>query len=313
MLTSKNIKFKEIIPFDLQRKVVAHMTSSSWKSVPLVAYNYEPDITDFIAAFKTLSERNLQSTADPFKLTFNTIMLKAVVEGLKAAPKLNSLLEFNARTVNGRLLVCEDINISLPWLLPDGKMITPIIMKADQLSLQGIGKSIAELDKKIKNTNIDEMLYRSVRADTLGEVKRLNPRMFSRVYSSLLGHQRLQHLRGADKRKYYSLPENQRLTEKDIMDGTVTLSNIGSLYREQQGGFSLLEVVPPQVLAVGIGAIQEKPGVYLDNSRNKQIGIRKVLPICLAFDHRAVDFSTLVPFLKRMDAIFAEPEEIYRW
>ena len=97
------------------------------------------------------------------------------------------------------------------------------------------------------------------------------------------------------------------------MDGTVTISNIGSLYREQHGYFGLLEVVPPQVLAVGISAVQEKPGVFIDENGNKGIGIRKYLPMCLAFDHRAVDFDTLVPFLKKLDEIFADPLVIDQW
>lgn len=73
------------------------------------------------------------------------------------APKLNSLLEYNPRTVEGRLLVCADINISLPWLLADNRMITPIIAKADKMSLNGISDAIVTLGQKIERTNIDEI------------------------------------------------------------------------------------------------------------------------------------------------------------
>jgi len=250
---------------------------------------------------------------EPHKISFNTILLKAIVEGLLAAPKLNSLLEYNHRTTDGRLLVCADINISLPWLLADGRMITPIIAKADKMSLNDISDTITILGQKIERTNIDEMLYEAIYADTVGELKRLNLGMISRIISSTFGRQKLIRLHGDEKKRYYSLPEEYRLTKKDIMNGTVTVSNIGSLYREQHGNFGLLEVVPPQVLVVGISAIQEKPGIFLNNAQNQQIGIRKFLPICLAFDHRAVDFGILVPFLKRLDKTFAHPQEIYSW
>jgi len=310
MLTNKNIRIKEIIPFDLQRKVVSHMTSSSWKNVPLVSYLYEPDITDFYAEFKEVA---VQRPADAPKITFNTLMLKTIVEGLRVAPLLNALLEYNPRTVNGRLLVCEDINISLPWLLADGRMITPIVARANQMSLTEISVAVSTMRQKIENTNIDEMLYRSARADTLGELKHLNPFMISRVASAFFGSQKLKRLHGAEKKSYYSSPNESHLTEKDIMEGTVTISNIGSLYREQHGAFGLLEIVPPQVLAVGIGAVQEKPGVFLNSAGIAQIGVRKILPICLAFDHRAVDFDTLTPFLKRLDGLFAHPQEIKNW
>ena len=75
----------------------------------------------------------------------------------------------------------------------------------------------------------------------------------------------------------------------------------------------LLEILPPQVFAVGISALQEKPGVYTDQRGEKAIGVRRYLPMCLAFDHRVMDFSGLVPFLKRMDEIFASPAEIGTW
>ncbi|MGD0707804.1 MAG: 2-oxo acid dehydrogenase subunit E2 [Anaerolineaceae bacterium] len=313
MLTSKNIAIKEIQPFDLQRKVVSHIMSSSWKNIPHVSYLYEPDITDFYNEFNKLAVEHSQNATEPHKISFNTILLKTIVEGLLAAPKLNSLLEYNPRTVEGRLLVCADINISLPWLLADGRMITPIVAKADKMSLNAISDAVAALKLKIENTNIDEMLYKSARADTVGELKRLNFSVVTRVLSTTFGSQKFIRLHGEEKKRYYSLPEELRLTEKEIMDGTVTVSNIGSLYREQQGYFGLLEIVPPQVLAVGISAIQEKPGVFLDDTQKQQIGIRKFVPICLVFDHRAVDFDTLVPFLKRLDEIFAHPQEIHSW
>ena len=75
----------------------------------------------------------------------------------------------------------------------------------------------------------------------------------------------------------------------------------------------LLEILPPQVFAVGISALQENPGVYTDQRGEKAIGVRRYLPMCLAFDHRVMDFSGLVPFLKRMDEIFASPAEIGTW
>jgi pyruvate dehydrogenase E2 component (dihydrolipoamide acetyltransferase) len=313
MLTSRNIAIKEVQEFSLQRKVVAHITSSSWKNIPHVSYLYEPDITDFHAEFENLAAEYGRKAIEPRKLTFNTILLKVIVEGLLAAPKLNSLLEYSARTGKGRLLVCADVNISLPWLLPDGRMITPIIAKADELSLNTIADAIATLGQKIERTNIDEMLYQSVYADTLGELKRLNLRMIPRIVSAVFGAQKLAPLRGEERKRYYSLSADLRLTEKDMMDGTVTISNIGSLYREQHGHFGLLEVIPPQVFAVGISAVQEKAGVFLDRVRNRQIGVRKFIPMCLAFDHRAVDFDALVAFLKRLDEIFAHPEEIRTW
>ena len=42
----------------------------------------------------------------------------------------------------------------------------------------------------------------------------------------------------------------------------------------------LLEIIPPQVTAFGVGAVQDKPMVITDSFGNKSIEARKVLPIC---------------------------------
>ena len=35
--------------------------------------------------------------------------------------------------------------------------------------------------------------------------------------------------------------------------------------------------------------------------------MEKRLPICLAFDHRALDFGEIIPFIKKLDSIFENP------
>lgn len=305
-----SVKVKETKKFDLQRKVVSHMTTASWQHIPHVSYAYEPDITDFCNEYKQLAEKKSKFGN---KISFNTIMIKAIIEGLLAAPELNSYIEYNDKKGEGQTYILDEINISLPWLLTDGKMITPIISKAEKMSLIEISNYISNLSKRIENTNIDEMLYRAVLIDTVNELKKFNLGIIRRIIASKLGRDRVKGLEGKEKEAYYKIPENQRLTEKDIMCGTVTVSNIGSLYKEQKGFFSLLEIIPPQVFAIGIGSVQEKPGVYIGRNGNKEIGVRKFLPMCLAFDHRAVDFSSMVPFLKSLDEIFANPKVIHKW
>ena len=34
--------------------------------------------------------------------------------------------------------------------------------------------------------------------------------------------------------------------------------------------------------------------------------------MCLAFDHRAIDFNSVIPFIKRVDDIFANPDIIHK-
>ncbi|HRL87047.1 MAG TPA: 2-oxo acid dehydrogenase subunit E2, partial [Candidatus Fimenecus sp.] len=75
----------------------------------------------------------------------------------------------------------------------------------------------------------------------------------------------------------------------------------------------MLEIVPPQVCAIAVGAVQDKPVVVVNEAGEKEIAIRQVMPLCIAFDHRALDFGEIVPFIKRLDEIFAAPEIIHTW
>ena len=45
-----------IMHFGMQRKIVSHMTSESWKTIPHVTYMYEPDVTDFMQEYRALSQ-----------------------------------------------------------------------------------------------------------------------------------------------------------------------------------------------------------------------------------------------------------------
>jgi pyruvate/2-oxoglutarate dehydrogenase complex dihydrolipoamide acyltransferase (E2) component len=298
---------KYIKEFDIQRQMVAHMTSLSWQNIPHISYLYEPDVTEFYTEFKRLA-KEYESRHN--KISLNTLLLKIVIEGLKADPDLNARLEYNLLRARGRVTNYEGINLTLPWKLTDGRMITPTIEHAETMSLTALSEAIVALGKKISCTNIDELIYKAVVTDTLNELKKGNLSVIQRILANFL---RVKRLTGKEKKQYYAIPESERLTDDNLTCGTVTVSNIGSLYKEQRGNFSLLEIVPPQIFAVGLGAIQEKPGILIGKNGEKKIGIRNTLPMCLVFDHRAIDFDTLVPFLKELDAIFEKPEVIHKW
>jgi len=306
----KNIRIRKSERFSLQRRAVSHKTTSSWQNIPHVSYVYEPDITDFYNEFTTLAKERKNVG---YKITFNTVMIKVIVEGLFVSPDLNSYIEYNHSKTEGLTHILDEINVSIPWVLSDGKMITPTIPNAGKMSLNDVSNYILNLSKRIEKTNIDEMLYKAVFADTVNELKKFNLSIIRRIIASQITRYRIKGLEGKEKEDYYKIPENERLTEDDIMSGSVTVSNIGSLYKEQRGFFALLEIIPPQVFAIGLGSVQERPGVYVQKNGNKEIGIRKILPMCLVFDHRAVDFSSIVPFLKRLDEIFAKPNVIHKW
>jgi len=310
MFMKYNVDIKKSERFELQRRVVSYKTSESWKNIPHITYIYEPDITDFYEEFLKLSK---ERATKGFNITFNTIMIKVIIEGLLSAPYLNSYLEYNHKKVEGIIHILAEINVSIPWLLKDGRMITPTICNCKGLSINDISRYISNIKSRIEKTNINELLYRATFTDTVNELKNLNLSILRRIIAAKLTKYKINGLKGKEKKEYYNLTENERLTEKDLMCGTVTVSNIGPLYKEQKGFFGLLEIILPQVFAIGIGSVQEKPGVYLNLDGKKEIGIRKILPMCLAFDHRAVDFNSVIPFIKRLDEVFENPKVIHNW
>lgn len=294
--------------FDIQRKIVANMTTESWEQIPHVAYVYEADVTDLMTEFK-----KLRSTSKT-KITLNTVLMKAIIEGLKAAPVMNSHLSYNRKLVRGELKTFEDINISMPMLLPDGRMMTVNLRDFQNKSLLAMTDYIADVTRRAENTNLNEVMFDVSLDNTITGLKQGKVKQtVRRLIGSKTGKHKVHTLHGTAKKAYYSIPEKDRLTKKDIEQGTVTISNLGSLYRGQSGYGTLIEIVPPQVCAFALGAVQDKPVVVTDKFGNKTIEARQILPITVVFDHRALDFGDVIPFLKKMDSIFAHPQVIQDW
>lgn len=198
----------------------------------------------------------------------------------------------------------------MPAILPDGKMMTLNLRNFENRDLDDMTAYINDITKRAENTNLTEALFSVSLHDTLKALKKGHIiKTAYRLIGSKTGKHRVKTLTGKEKREYEAIPENERLTFRDLEQGTVTVSNIGSTYLGQKGAMALLEIVPPQVCAFGVGAVQKKPAVTEDN----KIEIRQILPICIAFDHRALDFGEIAPFMKRLDEIFENPGIIFSW
>ena len=385
-----DFRIKNTTHFGIQRKMVSYMTTHSWQNVPHVTYVYEPDVTDFFEEFKRLNDSGLHSR----KITFNTLMLKVFVEGIKADPAVNAHIDYNHKYVKGELKTIEDINISMPWILPNGEMMTINLRNFESKSLDQMAEYIENIAQKIENTDLNEAMYEvshrffkktaemfgvdlggvrdygvgmfffpqnplkrrqaqkmfevicskegvkflfwrdvPVNADILGQrAKDTMPyicqcfvarpdnlkkghviQTMRKLAGAKFGRYKVKTLSGEEKKEYESIPESERITKYDLEPGTITISNIGSVYKEQRGMIGILEIIPPQVFAIGVGGVQDKPGIFKNHKGKQEIGVRKMLPICLAFDHRALDFGEVVPFMKRLDDIFANPAQIHNW
>ncbi len=296
--------------FGIQRKIVANMTSESWETIPHISYIYEPEVSKFIETVKELNN----SGKTPIKITVNTVMLKALAEAFKAAPQLNAHIKFNRKLVRGSVTEFDEIHAGMTWILPNGEMMTINLHDIGNKSLVELTEYIADVGRRIGNTDLTEVMFSVSLNDTLEKLKK--GRLINAIYrlvGAKTGKHRIKTLSGQAKKDYYSIPESDRLTKEDIKQGTVTISNIGSLTRGIPGRVGLLAIIPPQVFVACIGAANKKPVVKQDENGNDYIAIGTEMPIDLVFDHRAVDFAEVLPFIKRLEEIFKNPEEMYNW
>lgn len=298
--------------FGIARKIVSNMTSESWEDIPHAMMSYEADVTDFLPYCKKLNEGVTDKSK---KITINTVMIKVICEGLMAAPKMNCTLHFNKRLVRGTLSYHDDVNVSMPTILNTGEMMTINIHNMGTKTLTEMTEHINDKIRRANNSDMNEVMFEVSMANTLTGLKNGHIRQtINRLIGSKApGVHKVHTLSGKKKREYYAIPTTERLTRYDIEQGTTTISNLGSIYREQKGLCMLLEIIPPQTTAFAVNAIQKKPMVVTDENGNDKIEIRQVLPISIAIDHRSLDYGDCLPFFKKLDEIFANPEIVLSW
>ncbi|GEM_PF-18296 len=306
-------KRKDVIKtehFGIQRKIVANMTTESWQNIPHVTYTYEPDVTEFMTQYKRLNE----GVEKENKVTVNTLMLKVIVEGLKACPAMNAHIDFDSKYVRGAIHTLSEINISMPMVLPTGEMMTINLHNFENKTLDDMVDYIKDVNRRMANTDLNEVMFDVSMDNTITGLKEGKiAQTINRIIGSKTGKHKVKTLKGKEKKAYEAIPESDRLTKHDIEQGSITISNIGSVYREQRGAAALIEIIPPQVTAIAVGAVQDKPVVIVNENDEKEIAIRQVLPFTIVFDHRALDFGDIVPFIKKLDSIFEEPEVMFTW
>ena len=296
--------------FGIQRKIIANMTTESWQNIPHVTYTYEPDVTEFMIEYRRLNE----GVEKENKITVNTLMLKVICEGLKACPAMNAHIDFDRKFVRGVINTLSEINISMPMVLPTGEMMTINLHNFESKNLNQMVDYIKDVNRRMANTNLNEVMFDVSLDNTLTGLKQGKIKQtLQRLIGSKTGKHKVRTLKGKEKKAYEAIPETDRLTKHDIEQGSITISNIGSVYREQRGAAALIEIIPPQVTAIAVGAVQDKPVVIVNENNEKEIAIRQVLPFTIVFDHRALDFGDIVPFIKKLDEIFEEPEIIHTW
>ncbi len=282
--------------FDISRKIIANMTSEGWKTVPHVCIVYEADaglLTDIVADFNR--DRPAGS-----RISFNTAILRIVIEGIRACPKMNGHIRYSPWLVSGKTVFLKHIDISMPILYGDGKMITLTLPQAEKRSMSEIQALIEEYRDRIGKTEMDRILYQTGLEDTFSHLCHGKlVKAAGRLLGAKFGRGRV---RLASGKKDESLRGEKSLTPDNIRQGSITVSNMGSLYRGWKGSCAILEIIPPQLCALAIGAVQKRAVV----DEEDRIRPARIVPITIAFDHRALDFGDIVPFMQCLDEKLAD-------
>ncbi|TME79692.1 MAG: 2-oxo acid dehydrogenase subunit E2, partial [Chloroflexi bacterium] len=124
------------VPLSPMRRAIASNMLKSKQTIPHAWTVTEVDMTNVV--------RFRQKAKDGFKqregidLTYVPIIVKAVVEGLKAVPILN------ASWSDQGVVLHKDINVGVAVSVDDG-LIVPVIHQADRMSIAGLAKATDDL------------------------------------------------------------------------------------------------------------------------------------------------------------------------
>ena len=129
------------IPLTPMRRAIANNMLKSKQTIPHAWTVAEVDMTKVVRFRQTVKESFKQR--EGVDLTFVPIIVKAVVEGLKAVPILN------ASWSDAGVVLHKDINIGVAVSVDDG-LIVPVIHQADRMSISGLAKATDDLAKRAR-------------------------------------------------------------------------------------------------------------------------------------------------------------------
>ena len=289
---------------EVKKKCNGYVLSNA-TTQPTAAYAYEADVTKLWDAYK-----ELKNECD-YPISFNTIMVRAMVEGLKAAPRLNAHIDFKPFSVSGRMIIKKHMNIAMPVVLDSGETFPVNIINAEEKTLKELQEQITDVVTRMKTTDIqrtytDMTLRRGIAFALTGKLAQA----IAMGYKGIVGKSKM----GKISALFNQPPkEENALTTEHICEGTVCFSNWGTLSRSLNGMGTQAPLLYPQVFMMGTGAVQDKEFAFRNSNGEIDLGVKKVMPITLTFDHRIGAFNDVVPYIKALDEIFENPEIIKEW
>ncbi len=276
---------------------------SSATTQPAASYHYDLDVTKLWEEYKAFKSEC------GYSLSFNTIIIKAMIEGLKVAPKLNAHIDFKPYSVSGRLIIKKHINLALPVLLDSGETFPVNILNAEEKNLKELQEEITDLVTRMKTTDIgrtytDLALLRGIAMMLSSNM----PRAIAMTVKGAFGKSKMGNISDL----FHRAPKEENALSPDhVREGTVCFSNYGALRLE--GHSCHAPLLYPQVFMMGVGTVHDEEFVFRNSKGEIDLGTKKVMPVTLTFDHRIGALIDVVPFMNKIDEIAKNPEIIKNW
>ena len=129
------------IPVTPVRKAIATNMLRSKHEAPHAWTMVEVDVTNLVAYRDSMKDEFKKR--EGFNLTYFAFFVKAVAQALKEFPQMNSMW------AGDKIVQKKDINISIA-VATDDALFVPVIKHADEKSIKGIAREIAELAAKVR-------------------------------------------------------------------------------------------------------------------------------------------------------------------
>jgi 2-oxoglutarate dehydrogenase E2 component (dihydrolipoamide succinyltransferase) len=131
----------EVIPMSPMRKKIAERMVLSRRTAAHVSTVFQVDLSKVVAAYKREKERF--ETQENVKLSYTPFIVRAVIDGLKRFPIVNSSVS------DDNIIYKKDIHMGIAVALEWG-LIVPVIHHADEKSFLGLSRAIADLAERAR-------------------------------------------------------------------------------------------------------------------------------------------------------------------
>jgi pyruvate dehydrogenase E2 component (dihydrolipoamide acetyltransferase) len=144
-IMGRNSEEYVLIPNSNMRKVIAKRLLESKQTVPHFYLTVECEVDKLLKVRKEMNDA--ATDVNPYKLSVNDFVIKAVAMALKAVPEANASWEEAA------IKLYNNVDISVAVAI-EGGLITPIIKNADMKSISQLSQEMKDLAKRARDNKL---------------------------------------------------------------------------------------------------------------------------------------------------------------